>query len=403
MAKSILYVHYVAEIVGSGISLKVLMQNLDRNKYVPHLLQTASATGEYGKLIESSNIPVDHLPTYLVWGLPWLSEVNLRGRAWRSFRIDKQVQRYLEKLKPDLVHVNDFPPVSVGLTASAMGFPVVWHIRRVIMHDRPWLDPWPQEKRVMLKHADRIIAVAEPEAKQMGQSEKLRLIHNPLDLAEIASKRGSGKQCRQTMGIAEDEFVVLAPIPLSVEKGAWDFIRACGIARRIIRGKRLRFVLAGYLPTAGRRHLLRARTGWLGPEPDLQVALRLARQAGIDSHLILTGFRKDIYELMDASDVVVFPSHMKSCGRPCIEAGALGKPILVTLPDKECLMVKDGMTGWILPEKNPQALGESIAMLAQDREQGERMGQAGLEYVTQNFSAPIYAQKIMRLYDEVLS
>ena len=134
------------------------------------------------------------------------------------------------------------------------------------------------------------------------------------------------------------------------------------------------------------------------PEPYLERAWRLARELGIADDLMVTGFRKDIYAIMDASDLIVFPSHLRACGRQRFEAGAMGKPIIVTLPDKNSKEVLDGKTGLILPDKRPDLLGQAIAHLATHPKEGKRMGQAGFEYVPQLFDADEHAAKVMGIY-----
>jgi glycosyltransferase involved in cell wall biosynthesis len=248
----------------------------------------------------------------------------------------------------------------------------------------------------------RIVCISESEAAQLP-SAKVEVIYNPLEFEKMEQARGSGPAARKALGIGEKDYVVTAPIPMAEHKGAWDFIRACGIAARMAPEVPMRFLMVGHLPTAGRRHLLRKWTGFLGPRPGLERARELAHRAGIAGRIDFTGFRKDIYEIMAGSDLIVFPSHLRACGRPCFEAGALNKPILVTMPDKNTRVVLDGETGLILPEKDPLTLGKAIAELARDRARGLRMGERGREHVRNHFGAEEHAGKMMALYDRVVS
>ena len=105
---------------------------------------------------------------------------------------------------------------------------------------------------------------------------------------------------------------------------------------------------------------------------------------------------------MDAADLIVFPSHLRACGRQCFEAGGMAKPIIVTMPDKNTKIILDGKTGLILPEKRPDILGHEIATFAINQKKGKRMGQEGLKYSLKTFSADIHAEKVMKLYDQII-
>jgi glycosyltransferase involved in cell wall biosynthesis len=253
----------------------------------------------------------------------------------------------------------------------------------------------------MMDVSENIVCISESEAAQF-RTPKVEIIYNPLDFAQADRALGGGSAARKALGIGETDYVVTAPIPLSTRKGAWDFIRACGIAARMAPKIHMRFLIVGHLPTVGRRHLLRKWTGFLGPKPDLECAHDLARRVGIEGRIQFTGFRKDLFKIMDGSDLIVFPSHLRACGRSCFEAGALQKPILVTMPNKNTGVVLDGETGLILPEKDPETLGRAIADLARDRARGLSMGKQGFEHVRTHFSAEKHASKIMALYDRVV-
>lgn len=402
MPKKILYIHYVPNLCGAATSLALLIKYLDRARFVPHVLLTHPKVGDARDFFESIGVPVDHIPVNLIWDRPWYDYTNISSKAWKAFHPDSKILAYLEKIRPDIVHLNDFLPVTVAITASMMGIPVVWHCRHVILNKRPVLDPGRRIIREMVTRANQIIAISESEAVQFC-SKKVVVIYNPLEVEKLVAIQGQGREIRTKLGIGEDEYVVMAPIPLREAKGAWDFVRACGLVKNILPDIQFRFLLVGSTPSPGRRHLLRKWTGWLGPEAEMDKFWRLAKKLRISDNLMVTGFRKDVYAIMDASDLVLFPSHLQACGRQCFEAGAMRKPIIVTLPDENTKVVLDGQTGLIIPDKRPDLLGEAIANLARHPEDGKRMGEAGFEYVSHLFRAEDHAKKIMKVYDEILT
>ena len=400
--RKVLFVHHFPLYSGAAESMLTLIRHLDPARYTASVLIVHPVAEPFLSTVRAMGIPAQHLPTCLVWDAAWSSRVNFRARAWRAFKGDPRIAEYLSTELPDIVHINEFVPVSIGVTAREMQIPVIWHCRHVVTHTRPVLDPGRRIIRTMEAIAEKIICISEAEAMLYSGS-TTSVIYNPLDFSKANIACGGGAAVRKGLGINAEEYVITAPISLTTEKGAWDFIRACGIAAKLAPEIPMRFLLVGHLPSAGRRHLLRKWTGILGPRSPRVRANDLARHVGIEGRIKFTGFRKDIYEIMDGSDLIVFPSHLRACGRACFEAGAMSKPVLVTMPNKNTRVVLDGETGFILPEKDPETLGRVIVSLARDRKMGVDMGQAGYKHVQRSFDAVMYAKQMMTIYDHVQS
>ncbi len=322
--KKVLFVHHSHGFDGSSTSMVTLIRHLDPARFSPTVLIVHPRAEPLLSSIRDMGTPAHHLPTHLVHDLPWYSRDNLEAGAWRGFASDLELARFLQTSPPDIVHINEHIPVSAGVTAHKLGFPVVWHCRHVFIYKRPFLDPSRRVIRTMLEVASTIVCIDQPEAAAFPAS-RVQIIHNPLDFARIEAARGGGSAARKALGVSSTEYLVTAPIPMAEHKGAWDFIRACGVAAGLAPEIPMRFLLVGHLPRTGRRHLLRKWTGFVGPKPGLDRAHDLARRAGIEGRIQFTGFRKDIYEIMDGSDLIVFPSHTRACGQPCFEAGGLSK------------------------------------------------------------------------------
>ena len=399
-ARRVLYVHFAPDRGGSATSLSLLVANLDRRRFTPFAVQAHPVMGPAVDQLKAAGATVDHVPVPLVWNQPWLSESNLRGRAWRAFRGQTAARDYLRRTAPDVVHVNDFPAVAFAVAAAEMNIPVVWHSRLVLAARRTG-HPSARLLDTMNLRASRIVAISETEAEQFDR-EKVRVIYNPLDLDKIERARGTRAAMRRALKIDDAEFMVLAPVALTAAKGAWDFIPACGIAAATAPEVRFRFVMSGDIPGTGRRHEIRRKLG-LKVESSFERAQREITNAGLSGRFELLGFRDDVYSLMDAADLVVFPSRLKACGRPCFEAAAIGRPVLVTMPGRNTRVVVEGETGRILPEADPATLGRTIADLARHPEVGRAMGEAARRRAPGLFGATAHATAVMELYDDVLA
>ena len=65
--------------------------------------------------------------------------------------------------------------------------------------------------------------------------------------------------------------------------------------------------------------------------------------------------------------------------------------------------VLDGVTGVLVPARDPAALAEAISALLQDPDQRHRLGQAGVERVEQSFSVEHMVRQTQALYDRMLT
>jgi hypothetical protein len=61
-------------------------------------------------------------------------------------------------------------------------------------------------------------------------------------------------------------------------------------------------------------------------------------------------------------------------------------------------VVQDGITGFLVPPSDPEALADKIELLMNDPKLGERLGQAGPKRVMQRFSIGEMIRKIEALY-----
>lgn len=101
-----------------------------------------------------------------------------------------------------------------------------------------------------------------------------------------------------------------------------------------------------------------------------------------------------------SADMVVMPSRYESFGLAALEAMACGTPVVASDVGGLSFIVRDGETGFLVPEGDEQALAECILSLLRDRELRNRMGERAVA-VAQNYSWRLIADKIVDLYREV--
>ena len=96
-----------------------------------------------------------------------------------------------------------------------------------------------------------------------------------------------------------------------------------------------------------------------------EAALRGAvTAAGLDSIVRFEPFQKDTAPLYRWADVVTVPSRLpESLGRVAIEAMAHGRPPLVARIGGLTEIVQDGVTGWVVPPNDANALAHTIGTI----------------------------------------
>lgn len=100
-----------------------------------------------------------------------------------------------------------------------------------------------------------------------------------------------------------------------------------------------------------------------------------------------TGFRNDAPAIAAASSVFTLPStEREGLPRAVIEAMAYGVPAVVTDVGGMPELVRDGVTGIVVPPKDSQSLSKAFETLYRDSDLRGRMGQASQQRIDQDFN-----------------
>jgi glycosyltransferase involved in cell wall biosynthesis len=163
------------------------------------------------------------------------------------------------------------------------------------------------------------------------------------------------------------------------EKGVADFVAA---ARRL-RG-RATFVLVG-APDPG------------NPNTVTEAELRGWRDEGIVTWL---GPRRDVAALLRGAHIFSLPStYREGLPKAALEAAASGLPMVLTdIPGCREAVV-DGVTGLLVPPRDPPALAKALARLIDDPVLRASMGAAARELAVSQFSDAIICARTLLVYD----
>lgn len=155
-----------------------------------------------------------------------------------------------------------------------------------------------------------------------------------------------------------------------VEKGVIELVRAASIVKRAL--PEATFVMVGEpLPSD--------RDDCWGE------VMRLRDELGLGESLVLTGYRTDVPAILAALDVFVLPSYREGMPYALLEAMATGLPVVATNIRGCREEVVEGVTGFLVPPRDVEALARSIAKILSTDGLAARMGTAGRNRVLERF------------------
>jgi glycosyltransferase involved in cell wall biosynthesis len=283
------------------------------------------------------------------------------------------------RLGPTIVHTHNPKPGLYGrVAARIVGVPAVINTT----HGLYALPDDPVPKRALVYGLERLASacahaelVQNPEDLSVLQhlgipSEKLTLLGNGIDLRRFDPASISAFDA----DAARAELGACAPTDVVV-----------GVVGRLVREKGLPEVFEA---ARRLRHRVPAlRFAAIGPDdPDKSASLRPDdRAAAVAAGVRFLGSRNDVVRLYRGMDLYVLASHREGFPRSAMEAAAMGIPIVATDVRGCRQVVEHGVTGLLVPPRNPPALADAVAALARDPSRRRRMGAAGRQKALRDF------------------
>jgi len=305
--------------------------------------------------------------TALVWRALWgnLPSPNffLRSLAILPKSVYMAERMQAEGIKHIHAHYATHPAFAAWVIHSLTGIPysITVHAHDIYV-DRTMLGP-------KIRDASFVIAISEFNkqflAKQLGQwtLDKTHVIHCGIQPEKY--KQGEGKK--------SDRFEIVSIGSLQPYKGQRYLIEACASLRRQGLNFRCRIIGGGELL------------------PDLN---KLVSAHNLGDHVILTGPQTQdaVAKMLGEADCYVQPSIVTPSGKmegipvALMEAMACGLPVVATNISGIPELVRPNETGWLVPEKDPDKLAETIIEIATHPDEAHRRLQAGREFVHREFN-----------------
>lgn len=284
----------------------------------------------------------------------------------------------LRSLKPDITHLHF--PYPVGELAQLMAG-----------SQRPY---------VLTYHSDIV--------RQQGLLRVYRpfLLHVLRKSQKVIATSERYVKSSRYLSLVSDKCTV---IPLSVEPKFFE-----PAPPLVPKGDRLTLLFVGrHRYYKGVDDLLRALTAVdakllvAGDGPMRPAWTRLTGELALNERVQFLGHVADdaLPALYASADVFVLPanSRAEAFGKVLLEAMAAGLPCITTeLETGTSYVVKDGVTGLVVPPRDPRALAQAVSLFRDNMDLRRRMGTCGRERVQSHFSTQKMVTSVEEVYYDVL-
>jgi glycosyltransferase involved in cell wall biosynthesis len=302
---------------------------------------------------------------------------------------------FLESVKSsDLIHVHGHPYLSsliAAKIAKKYGKPVVLtqhntfiEYEGILWDHVEWLNDCAIGKQV-LKEADKIVVVSNATGNYVlslgADPEKIRVLHNGVDVNRFRPLTGVKDEMRKKLGISKDSSVVLTVRRLVYKNGIDTLIESAKEA--IKKNTRLFFLV-------------------VGKGPDLEKVKEKIEQLGIQENFRLTGFisDEDLPFYYNVADFFVLPSKSGE-GLPLValEAMACGVPVIATNVGGISEVIEEGY-GKLVPPDSPDSLAEAILEFSHSDLLALKNDLRKM--VEQKYSWDRNVEKLVEIYEELI-
>lgn len=242
-----------------------------------------------------------------------------------------------------------------------------------------WLIYYPIEK-VMARFTDTLVTINHEDyvralAKFATDTRYVAGVGIESEKFDVPMTEKEKRELRKSIGVADDDFVLLYIAELNHNKNQAMLLRA--IAQIKSSTPNLRLLLAGFDSLNG-------------------ATQQLAKELGIEKNVIFLGYRRDIPYLIQLADVAVSASRREGLPVNIMEAMYVGLPVVATACRGNSDLTSDGKNGFLVAQDDNEAAAFAIAKLYGDEDLRKQFGAASRKLVK-----PYMMESVMREMVEI--
>lgn len=354
----VMQVIYAFKVGGSESVARDIALNM--NKHSEHAVASLESDGHFREVFDSNNVK-----TYVIDRQP-TERFGPMIRLWKAMR----------SFKPNVVHTHHLYQLFYAWPGALLSG------ARLIHTEHEYYSLVPAKSRFMLRQISRfcnaITAVNRETSDFLVQKvkipkSKVHIVVNGIDFRKIANASSS----REQFGLSEEDPVAGIVARLHPVKDHAMLLKAFRIVVDNVPNAKL--LVAG---DGSERERLEKQT----------------HDLGLKHAVIFLGTRSDIPNILSCIDIFVLASWKEGLPLSILEAMAAGKPIVATDVGGVPSLVNDSGSGIIVPPRDPESMANAVIQMLKNKKDREIFGNAGQEYVKQNYSLDTSIKKYESLY-----
>ncbi|MGB1205502.1 MAG: glycosyltransferase family 4 protein [Chitinophagales bacterium] len=292
-----------------------------------------------------------------------------------------QLAQICQKQKIDIIHLHDAHAHNFAILAADIFRNKTKCVlsRRV---DFPIRNNWYSHYKYQHICIKKIICVSQAiqkiVAKTIGQTDKLTYIYSGIDLGKFQTTSPQNI-LRKTYDIPKNHALIGKVAALADHKDYFTFIDTAHIL--LDKGITATFLM-------------------IGEGSERAVLQKYIQEKKLTKHIIMTGFRNDIPQILPELDLFLFTSKTEGLGTSVIDALSAGVPIVTTNAGGIIEIVTHNETALIAEIENSTQLAKMVAALLNNNKMRQNLVENGLKRAA-FFSKENMATNTLRIYNDL--
>lgn len=372
----IVYVLCAEERGGVEEHVLSLVKHINRRRFLPFVVAPPKLIELFGKDLTETETTI--------FPLKLKSLFDITGR--------QNFISFLRKNRIQIVNTHMFiASISFSPLARLAGVPV-------LIETSHGVEKWRLEKGFLKRNSfviDRFVSMFQTKILAVSHAcsgdlvrikgipqEKIVVVQNGRDLSNFSPLSTERRRAFRTLyGLSDDDYLFGVMARLDFQKGHAYLFEA--VRQLLLKRKDFKLLVIG-------DGILR--------EDLKQKVLEL----GIGSHVIFTGFQKDLPGYHGILDVHVLPSLFEGLPLGLIEASAMERPVIATNVDGSPEVIINGETGLLVPTRSPEKLVEAMEYALEHKIEMTAMGKKGREFALQHFTLERQVRETEVLYTSLI-
>jgi len=240
-------------------------------------------------------------------------------------------------------------------------------------------------EKLLAKWTDVLITVSNLNKKKIidlniAHENKIKNIYSGIDLSLFTNKKND--DFRKELNLQNNHLLLGSVGRLSDQKDPITMIEAFGIISKLFPNAHLALVGDGELKGK---------------------ILEKIDQLKLDGKVHLTGNKNNPWSVYHSMDLFIMSSIYEGLGRSITEALSCGVPVVCTDVEGVPEIVRDNITGILVPPKDANKLADGIIRTLNDMETAKKMAEEGRRFVKDNFDVNKMVNDIDSLYNTLTS